>query len=152
MEKSSRKQKLRPTSNLVKQAIFNMLGDIEGLIFFDLFAGTGQVGLMAEERGTEVIFVEKDPRSAERIRQKTKGKVIMGNSLKFLENTNIRPDIIFADPPYSYEFYDKLIELSLKILKNGGIFILEHSKKLDFSAEKKKIYGDTALSIWRKEE
>lgn len=152
MKKARRKQKIRPTSDLVKQAVFNMLGDIEGLIFFDLFAGTGQMGITAEERGAEVIFVEKSPKIAEKIREKGRGKVVIGDVLKFLEHTELTADIIFADPPYNYEFYDKLIELSLKKLKEGGIFILEHSKKLDFSAEKKKIYGDTALSIWRKGE
>ncbi len=151
MKKASGKQKLRPTSNLVKQAVFNMLGDIEGLLFFDLFAGTGQMGLQAEEKGAEVIFVEKNPKLAEKIRQKARGKVVVEDVLKFLEKAEAHADIIFADPPYAYEFYDKLIELSLKNLKEGGIFILEHSKKLDFSAERKKIYGDTALSIWRKE-
>ena len=152
MEKSSRKQKLRPTSNLVKQAIFNMLGNIEGSIFFDLFAGTGQIGMLAEERGAEVIFVEKNPKYAEKIRIKARGKVIVDDVLKFLATTNTRADIIFADPPYDYKHYDKLIELSIKNLKDGGIFILEHSKKMDFSAKKKKIYGDTVLSIWSKEE
>ncbi len=152
MKKASGKQKLRPTSNLVKQAVFNMLGDIEGLLFFDLFAGTGQMGMLAEERGAEVIFVEKNPKFVEKIRQKTKGKVVIEDVLRFLERANIEADIIFADPPYAYEFYDKLIELSLKSLKEGGIFILEHHKKLDFFAERRKIYGDTALSIWRKQE
>ncbi len=152
MKKARRKQKIRPTSDLVKQAVFNMLGDIEGLVFFDLFAGTGQIGMLAEERGAEVIFVEKSPKIAEKIRQKSRGKVIVGDVLKFLEHTEHRADVIFADPPYDYEFYDKLIELAIKNLKEGGIFILEHSKKLDFSPQKKKIYGDTVLSIWRKEE
>ncbi|HAV39979.1 MAG: RsmD family RNA methyltransferase [Aquificota bacterium] len=152
MKKARRKQKIRPTSDLVKQAVFNILGDIEGLIFFDLFAGTGQMGIAAEERGAEVIFVEKNPKIAGKIRQKSKGKVIIDDVLKFLEHTEHRADVIFADPPYDYEFYDKLIELAIKNLQEGGIFILEHSKKLDFSAEKKKIYGDTALSIWRKRE
>ncbi|MFN3870057.1 MAG: RsmD family RNA methyltransferase [Aquificaceae bacterium] len=151
MKKSSGKQRLRPTSNMVKQAIFNMLGDIEGFTFFDLFAGTGQIGIEAEERGAKVIFVEKNPKFAEKIRQKAKGKVIISDVLRFLEGTDLRADIIFADPPYSYKFYDKLIELSLKNLKEGGIFVLEHSKKLNFPSDKRKIYGDTALSVWRKE-
>ena len=150
MKKASGKQKLRPTSNLVKQAVFNMLGDINGLVFFDLFAGTGQMGITAEERGAEVIFVEKNPKFAEKIRSKTKGKVVVDDTLRFLERVEVKADIIFADPPYNYENYDKLIELSLKNLKEGGIFILEHSKKLDFNAYAKKIYGDTVLSIWRK--
>ncbi|MEN3029052.1 MAG: RsmD family RNA methyltransferase [Aquificaceae bacterium] len=151
MKKASRKQKLRPTSQLVKQAVFNILGDIEGLTFFDLFAGTGQVGLMAEYRGAEVIFVEKSPKLAGSIRRKTGGQVFTMDVLNFLKSTESMADIIFADPPYAYEKYEELIDLSIKKLKEGGIFILEHSNKLEFGAPKKKVYGDTALSIWRKE-
>ncbi|MDW8033048.1 MAG: RsmD family RNA methyltransferase [Aquificaceae bacterium] len=151
MKKASGKQKLRPTSQLVKQAVFNMLGDIEGLTFFDLFAGTGQMGLMAEDRGAEVIFVEKDPKLAGSIRGKTGGHVFNMDVLNFLRSIEIMADVIFADPPYVYENYEELIDLSLKKLKEGGIFILEHSNKLDLGAPRKKVYGDTALSLWRKE-
>lgn len=151
MKKASQKQKLRPTSNLVRMALFNMLGDIEGLLFFDLFSGTGQVGLMAEDRGAEVIFVEQNPKLSKKIREKARGKIITGDVLDFLASSNTRADIIFADPPYSYEYYDKLIEFALRNLKKDGIFILEHSKKLTFPCDKRKVYGDTALSIWRKE-
>lgn len=151
MKKASRKQKVRPTSELVKQAVFNMLGDIDGCIFFDLFAGTGQMGMWAEKQGAQVIFVEKNPKIAARIREKTEGNVFIMDALKFLELTDSYADIIFADPPYSYEKYEVLIDLCLKKLTEGGIFILEHSSKLDFGAPKKKIYGDTALSLWRKE-
>jgi len=152
VKKASQKQKLRPTSSVVKSALFNMLGDIEGLVFFDLFAGTGQVGLEAERRGAQVVFVEKDPKLAKEIRGKTGGKVVIGDALNFLASTEIRADVIFADPPYAYEFYDKLIELALQNLKEGGIFVLEHSSKLNFECHKRKTYGDTTLSVWRKQE
>ncbi len=152
MRKASKKQKIRPTSNLVLQAIFNMLGDVEGLSFLDLFAGTGQVGLSAQERGAHVVFVELNPKLAGKIRELGGQKVVVSDALKFLASTEDSWDVIFADPPYSFEDYQKLIELALKRLNSGGIFILEHSSKLDFSADKKKVYGDTALSIWRKEE
>lgn len=65
-----------------------MLGNIEGSIFFDLFAGTGQIGMLAEERGAEVIFVEKNPKYAEKIRAKARGKVIVDDVLKFLATTD----------------------------------------------------------------
>ncbi|MDQ7082793.1 MAG: RsmD family RNA methyltransferase [Aquificota bacterium] len=51
MKKTRNRWSLRPTSSLVKNALFNILGDIEGLTFLDLFAGTGQIGLEAERRG-----------------------------------------------------------------------------------------------------
>ncbi|WP_448584350.1 RsmD family RNA methyltransferase [Thermocrinis sp.] len=151
MKKSSRRSKLRPTSSMVKQAVFNILGNIEEKLFIDLFAGSGQIGFMAMERGANVIFVEKNRRLAQLIKEKG-GKVVVSDAIKFLESFNIAPDIIFADPPYDYQNYKKLIDISLKKLSNGGVFILEHRKNQTFGAEKVKTYGDTALSIWRKED
>ncbi|GBC89171.1 Ribosomal RNA small subunit methyltransferase D [bacterium HR13] len=152
MEKSRRKTKIRPTSSVVKQAVFNMLGNVNGCLFIDLFAGTGQMGFEAEERGAKVIFVEKNPKLAKEIIKKTKSKVVISDALKFLMSFEDRTDVIFADPPYDYENYEKLIELSLKVLNKGGIFILEHSKKVNFNSSKKKVYGDTVLSVWRKDD
>jgi 16S rRNA G966 N2-methylase RsmD len=77
--------------------------------------------------------------------------VIISDAIKFLEHLEDKPDIIFADPPYDYENYQKLIDLALKKLNNGGFFILEHRKSQNFGAERVKTYGDTVLSIWRKE-
>ncbi len=150
MKKSSKKHSLRPTSSLVKYAVFNMLGDIRGLSFLDLFSGTGQIGAMAIERGANVIFVEKNPSIGKKLLDKYGNKVVISDSLKFLESSDYCYDIIFADPPYDYEKYEKLIEKALKRLCNNGVFILEHRKNRIFSSDKRKEYGDTVLSIWEK--
>ncbi len=135
---------------MVKQALFNILGDIEEKLFIDLFAGSGQIGFTAMERGAKVIFVEKSKKLAQLIKEKG-GDVRVSDAIKFLESFEGAPDIIFADPPYDYQDYKKLIEISLRKLAKGGIFILEHRKNQNFGAEKVKTYGDTVLSIWRKE-
>ncbi len=145
---------LRPTKSIVKNAIFNILGDISELKFLDLFAGTGQIGLEAERRGAKVTFVEKNKKLAQEIRKKTQGgKVIIGNAFKFLEKTQEKFHVIFADPPYilSDKDYERLIKLSLSKLEEGGVFILEHEKKKHFNAPEERQYGDTLLSIWTKE-
>ena len=145
---------LRPTKSIVKNAIFNILGDISGLKFLDLFAGTGQIGIEAEKRGAKVIFVEKNKNLAREIRKKTKeGKVITGDAFKFLEKNKEKFHVIFADPPYilSEKEYEKLIKLALYNLEEGGVFILEHEKKKHFNAPEERQYGDTLLSIWTKE-
>ena len=145
---------LRPTKSIVKNAIFNILGDIEGVKFLDLFAGTGQVGLEAERRGAKVIFVEKNKKLAQGIKKKTKsGKVIVGDAFRFLEKSREKYHVIFADPPYvlSDKDYERLIRLALSKLKEGGVFILEHEKRRHFNAEEERQYGDTLLSIWTKE-
>ncbi len=147
------RRRLRPTSSLVRNAIFNILGNILGEIsgktFIDLFAGTGGVGLEAERRGAKVIFVERDPYLVRELAGKTRGKVVRADTLKYLKTLKDKADIIFADPPYSFRDYRKLITLCLERLSPEGIFILEHERKKDFPCDQRKEYGDTALSIWR---
>ena len=150
MRKTRRIQKLRPTSSIVKNALFNILGDIEGLTFMDLFAGTGQIGLEAERRGCKVVYVEKNPKAAKEIKKRTKEKVITGDVMRVLSKMEDTADVVFADPPYSFEKYGSLIKLSLKVLKEGGVFILEHDRRTPIEAEESRRYGDTILSFWRK--
>ncbi len=149
MKNTRRTKKLRPTSSIVKNALFNILGDLEGLDFVDLFAGTGQVGLEAERRGANVTFVEKNPRLAREIKKRSKGKVITGDVMKVLGK--LKADIVFADPPYSFEAYETLIKRATDALRPGGIFILEHDRRRSFGAPEERTYGDTVLSMWRKE-
>ncbi len=151
MKKTRKVRKVRPTSSIVKNALFNILGDIEGVTFLDLFAGTGQIGLEAERRGAKVIYVEKNPRQALEIRKKAKGKVIRADAVRILDKLEEEPEVIFADPPYGFEGYKLLIDKALRVLKPGGVFILEHDKRRSFGADEERTYGDTVLSFWRKE-
>jgi len=148
---------LRPTSSKVRQALFNILYDITDSRFLDLFAGTGEIGITALKKGAGfVIFVEKDRKRAENIRKKASKfsknfQVVSADALRFLKTYRGEPfDIIFADPPYSYRYYDKLIDTALKMLKDGGVFILEHRADKSFGAQEERKYGDTVLSFWRK--
>ncbi|MCX7760035.1 MAG: RsmD family RNA methyltransferase [Hydrogenothermaceae bacterium] len=157
---------IRPTSNKVVQAIFNILYSVKDKRFLDLFAGTGQVGITALKKGaSEVVFVELDRERAMDISQNCrklgyteKIKIFPIDVLKFLDNEGDQVyDIVFADPPYDYKYYDKLIGQSLRVLRKGGIFILEHRYNLDFKEKfpeglyDERVYGDTKLTFWRKE-
>ena len=135
----------------MRNALFNILGNVEGMLFIDLFAGSGMVGLEAERRGAEVIFVERDRKRAEAIRRRVSGKVYAMDALRFLRRFDSTADVIFADPPYSYRGYDLLIGEALKKLKEGGVFVLEHRRNLQFDPAVRRVYGDTVLSIWEKE-
>jgi len=150
---------LRPTSSKVLQALFNILYSVKDKSFLDLFAGTGEIGVTALKKGAkDVVFVEIEKKRAEDIKRKLKKFSIQGevhnlDAIKFLRNTDKKFDIIFADPPYDYKFYDKLIEEAMKKLNKDGIFILEHRVDKDFENYfDKRTYGDTALTFWRKEE
>jgi len=146
-----KRRTLRPTKSVVKGALFNILGDLRGLTFLDLFAGTGQIGLEAERRGATVLFVEKNKKLAQEIKKKTKGTVVPSDVLKFLKRWEGKADVIFADPPYAYDKYEELISLALSRLPSGGVFVLEHDKRRSFGAPEERRYGDTVLSIWVRE-
>jgi 16S rRNA (guanine(966)-N(2))-methyltransferase RsmD len=158
MKRRKRDDDLKPTTGLVKQALFNILGDIKDLDFLDLFAGTGQIGLEAEKRGANVVFIEINKRRALKIKEKTKrGKVIIGDALVNLFRLG-EFDIIFADPPYNYTKYAQLLKLAQDHLTEGGLLIVEHFKKTSLENikpphllyEDKRKYGDTVLSFFRK--
>ncbi len=156
-KKRKRGSDLKPTTGLVKNALFNILGNLEGLEFLDLFAGTGQIGLEAERRGARATFVELNRRRAEEIKRKAKGKVYGGDALRVLPKLG-KFDLIFADPPYDYQKYKQLLEEAARHLNEGGLLIVEHFKKTDLKPltpkglelEEERTYGDTTLSFFRK--
>lgn len=145
---------LRPTSSKVRQGLFNILYDVSDISFLDLFAGTGEIGITALKKGANpVYFVEIEKKRASDIKRKVSKilkdfKVFPIDAIKFLKNTKETFDVIFADPPYSYKNYDKLIEEAKKHINEGGVFILEHRSNMTFNADKEKKYGDTILSFW----
>lgn len=160
---------LRPTSSKVRQAIFNILQDkIVHSHFLDLFAGTGAVGIEALSRGAKrVVFVEENATRVDIIKEtlerfgfKDKGYVLKGDAIRFLKTSEETFDIIFADPPYRFEYFDLLLSIISEkdILSEGGLLIIEHSSKKNVTKGfgvlrlvKTYVYGDTSLSLYIKE-
>ena len=108
--KTPRGLESRPTSQRVREALFDILGaDIEGASFLDLFAGTGAVGIEAISRGAEnVVLVERDRQVCKLIRENLircnfshQAHVWAKDARTALDSDRFRPfDIIFIDPPY----------------------------------------------------
>jgi 16S rRNA (guanine966-N2)-methyltransferase len=164
---------IRPTADRLRETLFNVLcgGDpeaIAGSRWFDLFAGTGAVGIEALSRGAEhVTFVEASPNAARLIQKNlTSLRVDAGFRVLNLElNKALRQlasetaDYIFLDPPYrDHAAYGKaLTSISeLKLLADGGRVIVEHLAKFDpgpaFSTldrYRTLKQGDSALSFYR---
>jgi len=155
----------RPTSDRIKETLFNVLGDIEGMSFLDLFAGTGSVGIEALSRGaSKVYFIEKSKKMSRIITRNIISAGFLENSkiittevgkklFKQLKEENIGFDIIFADPPYDKNFttrFFKIIELS--ILSQNGILILQHSEreKPDTLPKRDIKIGDSVLSFYER--
>ncbi|HPO82914.1 MAG TPA: 16S rRNA (guanine(966)-N(2))-methyltransferase RsmD [bacterium] len=151
---------VRPTMSLIRESIFNSLGDrIFNSKFLDLFAGFGTVGIEALSRGAEsVTFVEKNKKSVGIIRKGIEifdlsGRADIFNMSveRFLQITNSVYNIIYLDPPYMLDCSDLVLEiLDKKILADDGIIIWETSVRSDinkkrFNTVKEKRYGETVV-------
>ena len=162
---------IRPTQDKVRQAIFNLLGDVGGKEVLELFAGSGAFGIEAISRGARhATFVDNNFRCTETIKTNLGSipvasalyDIIRANALSVLPRLSKEDkkfDIIFLDPPYHKGMAKKcLINIdSYDILAPIGMVFVEHFKK-DILAtdlktlvlDKERRYGDTVVSIYRK--
>ncbi len=160
-------QAVRPTSDKVKGAVFNMLAPhIPECHFLDLFAGSGAVGIEAWSRGaSRVVFVEKDRRVFAQLRANLErvgfpqAECIMADyqaAMHRLQGAQF--DIIFVDPPYLAGFYQVVLALvdQLQLLHPEGWLCLEHPKRWQmppghpFAIHQHKEYGDTGITILKR--
>lgn len=158
---------LRPTSEKVRQAIFNILGNkIVDSVFLDLYSGTGAVGIEAISRGAKsVIMIDSDPsrimsilETVEKFNLKNNVMAFKDKAYNFVKNTNIIFDIIFIDPPYQSREQGLILPLikNKSILADDGKIIIEHSSKNilpenidNLILRKNYRYGDTILSVYK---
>lgn len=134
------KSKARPTSDRIKEALFNILSPVKGKLFLDLFAGSGGVGVEALSRGAAwTVFVEKEFSHCDYIQKNLLRCGFTANydicctevikAIPILKKKGMRFDIIFVDPPYEAG----LVERTLDYFANGklsaaeGIIIFQHS-------------------------
>jgi 16S rRNA (guanine(966)-N(2))-methyltransferase RsmD len=130
----------RPTTDRAKETLFNTLGNyfsFENIVCVDLFCGTGNLGLESISRGASLCyFVDKYIKSVERnvreLKVEDKCEIFRGDVFTFLKSgAPEKIDICFADPPYNFKYYEKLIK---EVSKMKTVFVLEHSsaKKIEF--------------------
>lgn len=161
----------RPTTDKVKESIFNMIGPyFEGGIGLDLFAGSGALGIEGISRGLDkVIFVDIDGKAIQTVKENIKvcgfeqeAEVYKNDwkrALKALSKRNISFDVIWLDPPYKKNVYIDILQFidEHKLLLDHGIIVCEHAKEVELPAEvfcfkKKKFeeYGIISVSIYVK--
>jgi len=164
--------KIRPTSDKVRESLFNIIGrdNIVGSTFLDLFAGSGAVGIEAISRGAAcATLIDNHVKHIRVLKENIRicgfqqsCEVIFGDSITIIDRLTLGErsyDILFADPPYNYNNWSDLL---LKIIKNVriagyGFLICEHSSKvsmpnllIDFEDDGKYVYGDSTLTVYRK--
>lgn len=159
-----RGHRLRPTSGIVREALFNILGDrVEDAAVLDLFAGTGALGVEALSRGARSgYFIESAGTACQAILQTLarasvaeRGTVLRGTLPPALSMLEGKFDIIFVDPPYGApEAEETLIVLS-PFLAEGGIIVYEHASRYNpperpgaLVCSDRRSYGDSALAFY----
>jgi 16S rRNA (guanine966-N2)-methyltransferase len=150
----------RPTADRVREALFSILGPLDGLAVCDLFAGSGALGIEALSRGASAAtFVDDDPGAARVIRANLaslglEGRVVRRDVLAFLPGAGPF-DLVVCDPPYSSapRLAGPLSELLPPALAAAARIVTESDKRnpltLDLPLEAERIYGDTRVAVHR---
>ncbi len=160
----------RPTTDKVKESIFNMIGPFfDGGLAVDLFAGSGGLGIEALSRGAEkAIFVEKDGKAfatlqenIKKCRYETITELFRTDATRavkgLLKREDIQIDYLFMDPPYMKFNYYELVEQLVTggKLSNNAIIVCEHSTDVDlpdaygeYTLKRKETYGSSIISIY----
>jgi len=162
----------RPTSDKVKESIFNMIGPyFDGGTVVDLFGGSGGLSIEALSRGCDnAVIVEKDPNAYSIILQNLKKcrfeelaevyKTEAKRAVKALLKRELTIELLFLDPPYKkaeqYQLISEVVEGGL--MSETGTIVCEHDPAVElpdaygeFSRSKLEVYGSTAISIYNRE-
>ena len=157
---------IRPTTDQVKEAIFNICQfDIEGRAVLDLFGGTGQLGIEAASRGAASVDIVDQSRDALKLIREnvqTVGldiRVVQADSIGFLRSCG-KYDLIFIDPPYDSGLAEEAVKTikEFDILSDGGIIICETRAETTlpepgapYVKRKEYRYGKVKLTTFAKE-
>jgi 16S rRNA (guanine966-N2)-methyltransferase len=150
----------RPTADRVREALFSILGPLDGERVLDLFAGSGALGIEALSRGADsAVFVDSDQRALAAIRRNletigVEAAVQRRDALAYLRGASERPfDLVFLDPPYSSasELAGPLSERLPALLTKDARIVSESDKRnpleLTLPLRDERVYGDTRIAI-----
>jgi 16S rRNA (guanine966-N2)-methyltransferase len=132
---------VRPTPDRVRETLFNWLGqDLTGLACLDLFAGSGALGFEAASRGaSRVVMVENDRAAYEVLRenkaalQASQVELVRADALEFARGRGRGDyDVIFLDPPFTAEYWTRLVPLLPPLMRTGARVYCESPAPVDF--------------------
>jgi 16S rRNA (guanine966-N2)-methyltransferase len=155
----------RPTSDRVREALFAMLGEVQGERVLDLFAGSGALGIEALSRGADAaVFVERDRAAARALEENLaalgiageQAQLRRGDALAALRRARLDGetyDLVFIDPPYgdSRRWGAELSATLPSLLAPGARVVVESDRRapleLELPLERERRYGDTSIRI-----
>jgi 16S rRNA (guanine966-N2)-methyltransferase len=154
----------RPTSDRVRENIFNLVGPVEGARVLDLFAGSGALGIEALSRGAaSAVFVERDPeavrtieRNLDRLRL-TGARVVRGDVLRTVAQeatAGAKYDLVLVDPPYGMltQLQPRLARHLPPLLAADGLVVVETDTRtepeLALAVRTTRKYGQTRVTLF----
>ena len=156
---------VRPTTDKVKEAVFSAIQfDVEGRVFLDLFAGSGQMGIEALSRGAKwATFVDSSRKSVEIVRKNlanvglySKAKVIHADRLSFVDSSAAEYDIVYLDPPFGTGLLQEALKKIAEKIKKTGLIIAESNENDvllteygEFVLDRQKHYGTIKITMYR---
>lgn len=158
---------IRPTKDRIREALFSILGPLDGKAFLDLYAGSGSIGIEAISRGAEkTYFVDHNKealsyvkKNLESLKVDEKYEVFLIEDFVALESfksRGVKFDIIFIDPPYELGKYEELISFIYNndLLASNGVIATESNRKIDTNELldkriKEYHYGEITLTVIR---
>ncbi len=159
---------VRPTTDIVKEAIFSIIQfGIEGRVFLDAYAGSGQMGIEALSRGaSKAVFLDSSRQSCEIVRKNLEITGLSENAvvkntdtLSYITGTPEKFDIVFMDPPYRTGILAQTLEKIPGVMNKGGMIICEHpaEEKMPeetggFVLKKEYKYGKIMISLYSHKE
>jgi 16S rRNA (guanine966-N2)-methyltransferase len=152
---------VRPMSELVREALFNILGPVDGFKVLDAYAGSGSVGFEALSRGADQAVavevldqaVQVIRRNAAKLNVTSQHRVQAMPIEKWLKSTEDKFELIVAGPPYAELNVAVLLQLA-QLLQEGGTLVVWHSSRIDPPALESiqltdsRRYGDSSLSFY----
>jgi 16S rRNA (guanine966-N2)-methyltransferase len=150
----------RPTAERVREALFSMLGELDGAVVLDLFAGSGALGIEALSRGAaRATFVERSPQALAALRANVaalalteRSRILGGDALAALRG-NDKYDLVFLDPPYATAalLAGPLSRELPGVLRAGARVVSESDRRapleLELPLRRERRYGDTMIRI-----
>ena len=150
----------RPTSDRVRENVFNILGPLDGASVLDLYAGSGALGLEALSRGAgHVVFVERDVDAVRTIERnldklRLRGTVLRKDAITVLASESRKYDLVLVDPPYDMyaDIEPKLARHLPPVVADGGVVVVETDSRtqpeLPLAERTSRKYGSVRVTVY----
>lgn len=160
---------IRPTKDRIREAIFNAIGDLSGMVSLDLYAGSGAMGIEALSRNSKKCYFVDINQTALKTTKKNIENLKIANeefqvlaipdvqAIQYLSDKDNKIDVAFVDPPYKEGKYQEIMSLMIEkeILSENAIIVIEADREIVidencYSRRRDYKYGEINVAIlWR---